>query len=77
MCKIVQEGDWSGLVDNKQVPMLSLRNKDAKNIDIKTVTQNSQKLKYVLLEDRNVYKIKKVHTGRQCQTWIKIRFNLL
>ena len=39
MCKIVQEGDWSGLVDNKQVLMLSLRNKDAKNIDIKTVTQ--------------------------------------
>ena len=35
MCKIVQEGNWSGLVDNKQIPMLSLKNKDAKNIDIK------------------------------------------
>ena len=61
MCKIVQQGDWSGLVDYKQVPMLSLRNKDAKVLDVKTVTHNSQEQehKLVLLEDGNVYKIKK------------------
>ena len=59
MCKIVQQGDWSGLVDYKQVPMLSSKNKDAKVLDLKTVKNNSQKRKLVLLEDGNVYKIKK------------------
>ena len=29
VCKIVQQGDWSGLVYYKQVPMLSSKNKDA------------------------------------------------
>ena len=37
VCKIVQRGDWSGLVDYKQVPMLSSKNKDAKVLDVKTV----------------------------------------
>ena len=59
VCKIVQQGDWSGLVYYKQVPMLSSKNKDAKVLDVKTVTYNSQKRKLVLLEDGNVYKIKK------------------
>ena len=45
VCKIVQKGDWSGLVDYKQVPMLSSKNKDAKVLDVKTVTHNSQKRK--------------------------------
>ena len=58
-CKIVRKGDWSGLVDYKFVPMLSSKNKEAKVLDIKTVTHNSQKRKLVLLEDRNVYKVKK------------------
>ena len=59
VCKIVQKGDWSGLVDYKQVPMLSSKNKDAKVLDVKTVTHNSQKRKLILLEDGNVYKIKR------------------
>ena len=54
ICKIVQKGDWSGLVDYKQVPMLSSKNKDTKVLDVKTVTHNSQKRKLVLLEDGNV-----------------------
>ena len=54
MCKIVQKGDWSAYV-----PMLSPKNKDTKVLDVKTVTHNSQKRKLVLLEDGNVYKIKK------------------
>ena len=58
LCKIVQKGDWSGLVDYKQDPMLSSKNKDAKMLDVKTVTHNYQKRKLVLLEDGNVYKIK-------------------
>ena len=37
--------------------MLSSKNKDAKVLDVKTVTHNSQKRKLVLLEDGNVYKI--------------------
>ena len=45
VCKIVQQGDWSGLVYYKQVPMLSSKNKDAKVLDVKTVTHNSQKRK--------------------------------
>ena len=59
VCKIVQKGDWSGYVDYKSVPMLSSKNKDTKVLDVKTVTHNSQKRKLVLLEDGNVYKIKK------------------
>ena len=59
VCKIVQKGDWSGLVDYNQVPMLSSKNKDTKVLDVKTVTHNSPKRKLVLLEDGNVYKIKK------------------
>ena len=51
VCKIVQKGDWSGLVDYKQVSMLSSKNKDTKVLDVKTVTHNSQKRKLVLLED--------------------------
>ena len=43
VCKIVEKDDWSGLVDYKQVPMLSSKNKDAKVLDVKTVTHNSQK----------------------------------
>ena len=60
VCKIVQKGDLSGLVDYKQVPMLSSKNKDAKVLDVKTVTHYSQKRKLVLLEDGNVYKIIKL-----------------
>ena len=52
-------GCWSGLVYYKQVPMLSAENKDAKVLDVKTVRHNFQKRKLVLLEDGNVYKIKK------------------
>ena len=37
--KIVQKGDLSGVVDYKQVPMLTSKNKDAKVLDVKTVTQ--------------------------------------
>ena len=59
VCNIVQKGDWSGLVDYKQVPMLSSKNKDAKVLDVKTVTHISKKRKLALLEDGNVYKIKK------------------
>ena len=40
---------------------------DAKVLDVKTVTHNSQECKLVLLEDGNVYKIKKFQTGGQCQ----------
>ena len=39
--------------------MLSSKNKDAKVLDIKTVRHNSQECKLVLLEDGNVYKIKR------------------
>ena len=35
VCKILQEGDLSGLVNYKQVPMLSSKNKDAKFLDVK------------------------------------------
>ena len=59
VCKIVQKGDWSAYVDYKSVSMLSSKNKDTKVLDVKTVTHNSQKRKLVLLEDGNVYKIKK------------------
>ena len=77
VCKIVQKGDWSGYVDYKSVPMLSSKNKDTKVLDVKTVTQNSQKHKFVLLEDGNVYKIKKVQTGISFLTRINIAVNLL
>ena len=56
LIKGVQQGDWSGLMYYKPVPMLSAKNKDAKVMDVKTVTHNSQKRKLVLLEDGKVYK---------------------
>ena len=59
VCKIIQKSDLYGLVDYKQVPISSSKNKDAKVLDVKTVTHNSQKRKRNLLEDGNVYKIKK------------------
>ena len=59
VCKIIQRSDLSGLADYNQVPMLSSKNKDAKVLDVKTVTHNSQKRKRNSLEDGNVYKIKK------------------
>ena len=54
----MQLGDWSDLVYYKQIPMLSFKNKDAKVLDLKTITHNSQKRKLVLFEDGNVYKIR-------------------
>ena len=57
--------------------MLSSKNKDAKVLDVKTVTHNSQKRKLVLLEDGNVYKIKNVETGRSGLTRINITLKLL
>ena len=74
MCKIVQQGDWSGLVDYKQVPMLSSKNKYAKVLDVKTVTNNSQKRKLVLLEDGNIYKIKKSKLEGNVKPGLKLNY---
>ena len=38
--------------------MLSLKNKDATALDVKSVSHNSQNHKLVLLKDGDVYKIK-------------------
>ena len=72
-----KQGDWSGLVDKKEVPMLSSKDKDDKVLDVKTVTHNFRKRKLVLLEDGNVYKIKKVETGRSGLTTINIALKCL
>ena len=59
MCKILQQGDWSGLVEHSLVTMLSAKNSGLKVLDVKTVTYKKQKRKLVLFENRSVYKIKK------------------
>ena len=68
MCKIVQQGDWSGLADYKQVPMLSSKNKDAKVLDVKTATHNSQERKLVLIRGWKCIQNQKAQTGGQCRT---------
>ena len=62
ICKVVRKGDWTGLVDNKKMPLLPANKKRGflKVLDdVKSVEHKGQKRKLLLAEDGTVYKVKR------------------
>ena len=61
MCKIVQPGDWAGIVEYEKVSLLPLGEKKLgvlSVLDVKPVEHKGQKRKLLLTKDRTVYKVK-------------------
>ena len=61
-CKVVQKGDWTGLLlDYEKVPLLPANKKrnTVKVLDVKSVEHKKQKRKLLLAEDGTVYKVKR------------------
>ena len=61
VCKIVQHGDWAGVLDYDEVPLLPAKKKRSalKVLDVKSVEHRGQKRKLLLAEDGTVYKVKR------------------
>ena len=61
LCKVLQKGDWAGVLDYEKVPLLPASNKRSvlKVLDVKPVENKGQKRKLLLTEDRTVYKVKR------------------
>ena len=61
LCKVVQKGDWAGVLDYEKVPLLPASNKRSvlKVLDVKPVEHKGQKRKLLLTEDGTVYKVKR------------------
>ena len=61
VCKIVQKGDWAGVLHYGQVPLLPANNKrnSLKVVDVKSIEHKSKKRKLLLVEDGSVYKVKR------------------
>ena len=61
ICKIVQRGDWFGVLDYEKVPLLPAKKKRSllKVLDVKPIEHNGQKRKLVLTEEETVYKVKR------------------
>ena len=61
VCKVVQKGDWTGLLDYEKVPLLPANKKRnaVKVLDVKSVEHKEQKRKLLLTEDGTVYKVKR------------------
>ena len=60
VCKVVQKGDWTGLLDYEKVPLLPANKKRnaVKVLDVNSVEHKGQKRKLLLTEDGTVYKVK-------------------
>jgi hypothetical protein len=60
ICKIVQRGDWFGVLDYEKVPLLPAKKKRSllKVLDVKPIEHKRQKRKLVLTEEGTVYKVK-------------------
>ena len=60
ICKIVERGDWVGVVDYEKVPLLPVNKKRnaVKVLDVKSVEHKGVKRKLLLAEDGTVYKVK-------------------
>ena len=60
VCKVVQRGDWTGILNYERVPLLPASNKreKLKVLDVKPVEHKGQKRKLVLTENGTVYKVK-------------------
>ena len=61
VCKVVQKGDWTGLLDYEKVPLFPANKKrnTVKVLDVKSVEHKGQKRKLLLAEDGTVYKVKR------------------
>ena len=61
VCKIVQHGDWAGVLGYDEVPLLPAKKKHnaLKVLDVKPVEHKGQKRKLLLAEDGTVYKVKR------------------
>ena len=61
ICKIVQHGDWAGVLDYDEVPLLPAKKKRSalKVLDVKPVEHKGVKRKLLLAEDGTVYKVKR------------------
>ena len=61
VCKIVQHGDWAGVLDYDEVPLLPAKKKRSalKVLDVKPVEHKGQKRKLLLAEGGTVYKVKR------------------
>ena len=61
VCKVVQKGDWTGLLDYEKVPLLPANKKRnaVKVLDVKSVEHKGRKCKLLLAEDGTVYKVKR------------------
>ena len=61
VCKVVQKGDWTGILDYEKVPLLPANKKRnaVKVLHVKSVEHKGQKRKLLLAEDGTVYKVKR------------------
>ena len=61
VCKIIQRGDWTGVLDYDKVSLLapSMKRKAFKVLDVKTIEHKGQRRKLLLTENGTVYKIKR------------------
>lgn len=63
ICKIVQRGDWAGILEYEKVPLLPPNNKrkNVKVLDVKPIVFKGKKRKLLLVEDAYgaVYKVKR------------------
>ena len=61
ICKVVQKGDWTGLLDYEKAPILPRKKKRGvlKVLGVKPVKHKRQKRKLLVTEDGTVYKVKR------------------
>lgn len=69
VCKIVQRGDWAGVVDYDKVSLLPTRKVGGsltwpKVLDVKSVETRGKKRKLILVEDGTVYKVRRSMENR-------------
>ena len=62
--KVIQKGDWAGVLEDENVPLLPASNQRSvlKALDAKPVEHKGQKRKLLLAEDGTFYKVKRSRT---------------
>ena len=72
VCKVVQKGDWTGLLDYEKVPLLPANKKRnaVKVLDVKSVEHKEQKRKLLLTEDGTVYKVKRSKLENKAEQYV-------
>ena len=59
VCKIVQAGDWAGVLDYDKVTLLPKNHPEIKIMDVQTVDVKGQKRKLILTTEGDVYRFKR------------------